>query len=210
MFSNRTSPFLPRRARKPPTGWVGVVCALLVATAARAGESPVSSTATINDGKGLSQPASVSVDALVKSVGQRKLWPLKPDVAEDRLQALGPWKREQPIPDALTLVAGRAGVVERSELSYSADAKKRWIFLGASFFLGDTDLERLYHTLSEQLQLQLGKPAWVRKGKKSTGGKPAAGWRLGNRLELLLTHSPVEGEHLLAIMVSEPQGGPSD
>ena len=39
------------------------------------------------------------------------------------------------------------------------------------------------------------------------GDLPAAGWTLGNHLELLLARSPVEGERLLVLMISEPQGG---
>ena len=141
-------------------------------------------------------------------VAQRKLWPLKADSAEEQLSALGPWKREQPIPEALTLVAGRSGLVARSEIAYSADAKKRWIFVGASFFVADPDLPHLYRALSEVIQKQLGKPRWTRKA--ANGDLPAAGWKLGNRLELLLTRSPVEGERLLALMISEPQGGSAD
>ena len=144
---------------------------------------------------------------MVKLVGQRKLWPLKADLAEEQLRALGPWKREQPIPEVLTLVAGRSGIVARSEISYAADAKKRWFFVGASFFVADPDLARLHRALSEVVQKQLGKPRWTRK---ANGDLPAAGWKLGNNLELLLARSPVEGERLLAIMISEPQGGPAD
>jgi hypothetical protein len=147
-------------------------------------------------------------NALVKLLAQRKLWPLKAEAVEEQFRALGPWKREQPIPEALTLVAGRSGIVERSEISYAADAKKRWIFVGASFFVADADLLRLYRSLSEAIAKELGKPRWTRK---ATGGDmPAAGWTLGKRLELLLTRSPVEGEHLLALMISEPQGGSAD
>jgi hypothetical protein len=183
--------------------------ALFVTTAVYAGASQAQPHVAAADSGASTSPTSVSAEALVKLVAQRKLWPLKAETADNQLGALGPWKREQPIPEALTLVAGHAGIVERSEVSYAADAKKRWIFLGASFFVGDPDLARLHRTLSDLLRQQLGKPAWTRKAK-TKGDLPAVGWKLGKRLELLLTKSPVEGERLLALVVSEPQGGSGD
>jgi hypothetical protein len=152
--------------------------------------------------------AAVSAEQLVSLVAQRKLWPLKPEAVEDQLRPLGPWKREQPIPEALTLIGGRSGHVARSELSYSADGKKGWAFVGATFFVGDEDLGRLYDTLSGLIQKQLGKARWTRKATK--GELPSAGWKLGPRLELLLRKSPTEGEQLIALMISEPQAGAGD
>jgi hypothetical protein len=154
------------------------------------------------------ESADASTEALVKLVAQRKLWPLKAEAVEEQLRALGPWKREQPIPEALTLVAGHAGVVARTEISYAAAPKRRWVFLGASFFVADADLPRLYQALSDLIQKDLGKPRWTRKAAK--GELPAAGWKLSKRLELLLRQSPVEGERLIAILISEPQGGSGD
>jgi hypothetical protein len=192
-----------------------VAVALLAVQAANAGDRPgavakqavETSNASAARAEGSpNQPPVTSAEELVKLVAQRKLWPLKADAAEEQLRALGPWKREQPIPEALTLVAGRAGIVARSEISYAADAKKRWIFVGASFFVADADLGQLHRTLSEVIEKQLGKPRWTRKA----ADRPAAGWKLGKHLELLLTHSPVEGERLLALMISEPQGASAD
>jgi hypothetical protein len=209
MFSNRTSPLRPRQTRSHLAASLAVTSALLMTTTAGGGAQAQPAVTTAKAGA-VSSPTSLSADALVKLVARRKLWPLKPEWVEDRLHALGPWKREQPIPEALTLLTGRMGVVERSELSYSGNAKKQWIFLGATFFLGGPDLENLHQTLSNLIQVQLGKPSWTRKGKKSAQEVPAVGWKLGNRLELLLTKRPVEGERLLAIMIPEPQGGPGD
>lgn len=151
---------------------------------------------------------TTSATDLVGLVAQRDLWPLKADSVADRLRPLGPWKREQPIPEALTLVGGRRGAIERAELSYSSDGKNGWIFVGASFFVRDTDLKRSYDDTAAAVQKQLGKPKWTRKA--SSGGIPSAGWKLPNRLELLLSKSATEGEQLLALTVSEPQGGSRD
>ena len=139
MSSNLTSP-----SSRPSQRLLTLAVAFLTALAASASSA--------------NQPLVTSAEELVKLVAQRKLWPLKADVAEEQLRALGPWKREQPIPEALTLVAGRSGLVARSEISYSADARKRWIFVGASFFVADPDLAHLYRALSEVIQKQLGKP----------------------------------------------------
>lgn len=81
-------------------------------------------------------------------------------------------------------------------------------FRGATFFVADSDLAHLYRAVSDVIQKQLGKPRWTRKA--SHGDLPAAGWKLSNHLELLLTQSPVAGERLLALMISEPQGDSAD
>ena len=154
------------------------------------------------------QQAVRSVNELVSFVVQPKLWPLKADSVGERLAALGPWKREQPIPEALTLMAERSGIVARAEIAYSADAKKRWVFMAANFFISDSDLAHLYRELSQEIQTKLGKPRWSRKA--ANGDAPAAGWKLDKHLELLLGQSPVEGEQLLTLTISEPQGGPGD
>jgi len=202
---------------------LAVAVAFLAASAANAGDErperrslaakAIETSARAVPGTGTApslatQPLVTSAEELVKLVAQRKLWPLKADAVEAQLRALGSWKREQPIPEALTLVAGRSGIVARSEISYTVDRKKRWIFVGASFFVADPDLAHLYRALSDVIQKQLGKPRWMRKA--ANGDLPAAGWKLSNHIELLLTQSPVEGERLLALIISEPQGGSAD
>ena len=135
----------------------------------------------------------------------RKVWPLAPDDAERQLGALGPWKREQPVPEVLTLVGPASGIVQRSELSYSADGKKGWAFVGASFFVRASEPTSL-KTLGELIRKKLGKPRWTHRNV--AGELPSNGWSLGGRLELVLGKSPVEGESLLVLTISEPQGGP--
>jgi hypothetical protein len=201
MSSNLTSlsHYRPLPSRPAQCLWA-VAVVLLTAAPAKAADAPHSPVSP--------SQAVTSVDELVKLLTQRELWPPKAEVVEEQLRVLGPWKREQPIPEALTLVAGRSGLVERCEIAYSADEKKRWSFVGATFFVGDADLARLYRALSDQIRTHLGKPRWTRKAGK--GERPASGWNLGKRLELSLSDSPVYGESLLAINVSEPQGGPAD
>jgi hypothetical protein len=147
----------------------------------------------------------VSAEDLVTLIAQRKLWPLSVEAAEATLRPLGAMKRQQPVPEALTLIGGRSGIVERFEISYSSDGKKDWIFVGASFFLNDRNLSDLRQRLDVLLQEQLGRPKWA-KGKKA-GEAAAAGWKLRGRTELTLQKSPYEGEQLLVIMISEPQRG---
>jgi hypothetical protein len=176
MFSNRTSPSFQRQARsRLSSRCLSLVLALLATIVVCAGASQAQSQVATAEARPTTSSAGFSVEDVVKLVAQRKLWPLKAEAAEDQLRALGPWKREQPIAEALTLLAGRAGVVEHSELSYAADVKKRWTFVGASFFVGDPDLARLHHTLSDLLQHQLGRPAWTRKAQTSKGDLPAVG-----------------------------------
>jgi hypothetical protein len=213
MFFNLMSLLLPQLLpSRLPQCLAAAAVALLAATTAHSADGRASThgtaTQTVEKSTGNAQQ-SASADALVKLVAQRKLWPLKAETVEEQLRALGPWKREQPIPEALTLVAGCSGAVARSEISYAAAPKKRWAFVGASFFVADSDLPRLYQALSDLIQKELGKPRWTRK-KAAKGELPAAGWKLGKHLELLLRQSPVEGENLIAIMISEPQGGPGD
>jgi len=193
MFSNRMNPWFPVPTPSPA---LPRLLAMVIALMA--------STAFASDDR----PENAATSELVKLVAQKALWPLQADGVESHLQTLGPWKREQPIPEALTWVAGASKLATRAEVSYATDAKKRWSFVGASFFLGAADLDRLYRELNELIQHQIGKPRWTRKGSK--GQAPSTGWRLANRLELLLGRSPVDGEKLLVLTISEPQGGPGD
>lgn len=160
-----------------------------------------------NDAGGAADPdarkGELTIDGLVALVAQRRLWPLGPDAAEKKLAALGPWKRDQPLAEVLTLIGAPSGVVQRSEISYSSDGNKGWIFVGASVFVRGANLSEMQKAIADLVSTKLGKPRWTRRAQGSD--VPSAGWKLGARQELLVRQSPVEGEKLLVVMVSEPQ-----
>jgi len=134
MSSNLTSPSLQRLVySRPFQRLAALIVAFLTTFAANAADDRPEGRSVV--AAQASQPLVTSAEELVRLVAQRKLWPLKADAAEEQLRALGPWKREQPIAEALTLVAGRSGLVARSEISYAADAKKRWIFVARASLL---------------------------------------------------------------------------
>jgi len=145
----------------------------------------------------------LTLDGVVALVAQRRLWPLGPDAAEKKLAALGPWKRDQPLAEVLTLVGPSSGVVERTEISYSSDGNKGWLFVGGTIFVRGSNLPELQKTVADLVSSKLGKPRWTRRAEG--GDAASAGWKLGARQELLVKQSPVAGEKLLAIMISEPQ-----
>lgn len=207
------------RARSAGVGALAAVGLILQASscrseagaAAQKGPSPTIAPKDVQTTRSPPSPSpgaatrEASVEDIVALATDRTLWPARPEVAEERLRLFGSLKREQPVPEVLTLVGGRSGPLERVEVSYSADGKNGWIFLGASFFLGASDLPRLQKTIEADLRKQLGKPRFTKKGKGEE--IPALGWKLHGRMELLLRKSPVEGEKLLLVMISEPQGG---
>jgi hypothetical protein len=158
-----------------------------------------SSADTIPSNGTTSQTQSVdSVDLVVK----RELWPLKPASAEELLQGLGQVRRETPIPRALSLVGGPTASVARFEVSYSQDEDGHWTFNAATFFLGDADLPRLYRRLQTRITERLGKPEWTEK----QNDLPSSGWSLGRDMSLLLAPSPNQGERLVMLSISEPEG----
>jgi hypothetical protein len=138
----------------------------------------------------------------VELVVKRDLWPLEPASAEKLLQELGHVRREVPFPRALSIVGGPTGPVERFEVSYSQDDDGHWTFNAASFFLRDPDLQALYQKLETRIIERLGKPAWTER----QGDLPSSGWNLGRDMSLLLAASPNQGERLLMLSVSEPEG----
>jgi len=139
------------------------------------------------------------VDLVVK----RELWPLEPASAEEILQGLGHVRRETPAPDVLSLVGGPTGALARFEVSYSQDADGRWTFNVASFFFGgEPDLPALYQKIETRITERLGKPKWTEKQEEL----PSSGWSLGRDMSLLLTSSPNQGERLVMLSISEPEG----
>lgn len=138
------------------------------------------------------------VDLVVK----RDLWPLEPAAAEKLLQSLGQVRREAPIPHALSLVGGPTATLARFDVSYAQDDEGRWTMNAASFFLGDADLGALYQRLETRITERLGKPEWSEK----QNDLPSSGWSLGRDMSLLLAPSPNQGERLVVLSISEPEG----
>jgi hypothetical protein len=103
---------------------------------------------------------------------------------------------------SLALSGGPSGALARFQVAYSGDEKGHWTFNVATFFLGDSDLHRLHAAVEKQLAELLGKPEWVDK----SSDLPSAGWGLGRSMKLLLAPSPIGGEKLLMISISEPDG----
>jgi len=145
----------------------------------------------------------VSIEQLITLIARPGQWPLDVDAAEQLLQPLGPVRREQPVAEALSLLGGPSGVLNRFEVSYSTDEQGRWMFEGASFFLGDADLVRLHEAVKGLLTQQLGKAEWT---EDDAGELEAVGWDLGGVTKLLFALSPNEGERLLRISIAEPEG----
>jgi hypothetical protein len=138
------------------------------------------------------------VDLVIK----RELWPLEPASAEELLKRLGHVRRETSVPHALSLVGGPTGSVARFEVSYSEGDDGHWTFNAANFFLGDAELATLYRKLETRITERLGKPAWTEK----QNDLPSTGWSLGRDMSLLLAPSPNQGERLVMLSVSQPEG----
>jgi hypothetical protein len=165
-------------------------------TAAESVEPPINSTpsdAAVNYTK--------PVDP-VELVAKREMWPLDPGSAEELLRGLGHVRRETPEPRALSLIGGPSGALARFEVSYSQDDAGQWAFNVANFFFGEADLPALNQKIETAIIERLGKPDWTERQAEL----PSSGWSLGRDMNLLLAPSPNQGERLVLLSVSEPEG----
>lgn len=144
------------------------------------------------------EPAVDPIDLVVK----RDLWPLEPAAAERLLQGLGQVRRETVGPHGLSLVGGPTPTLARFDVSYSQDDDGHWTLNAASFFLRDADLTLLYARLETRIIERLGRPEW----RSQQDELPSSGWSLGRDMSLLLAPSPNQGERLVMLSISEPEG----
>jgi hypothetical protein len=192
------------------TVWCALACAASpspgpaspAAAPAAAGTSPVQSASPDGALPRVGPEAEVTLEQLIPLVARPGQWPLDIDAAEQLLQPLGPVRREQPVAEALSLRGGPSGVLNRYEVSYSADEEGHWMFDGASFFLGGADLLRLHDAVAGLLTQQLGKADWT---EDDAAGLASAGWALGGAMKLVFSPSPNGGEPLLMISIAEPE-----
>lgn len=139
--------------------------------------------------------AAFGVAELVDLIAARRLWPIELDVVERRLAALGPWTREQPMPEMLAFKSS-CGVVT-AEVVFMRYEGRPWSFYGASF-----DVNEPFTVFAKRLEAKLGKPSWVRKA--AAPDARAAGWNLGRGLTLSADGGMARGR--TAVHISEPQG----
>jgi hypothetical protein len=164
-----------------------------------AAESSPDSSATPARATERGEP-DATASSVVTLIAKPGLWPLDVESARRVLTALGPVKREQPRPEALSLVGGPFGALERFDVDYSLEENKYWVFASAWFFLGGRDLDRLYRTIEARLIQLLGKPASTDRDAGAV--LPTVTWDLGEAI-LSLAPSKDRGERQLMIAIHE-------
>lgn len=161
--------------------------------------------------------ATANLSELIALLCQKDLWPLRPEQAEQKLQALGPFTHQQPpplteeqvkmygpTPNNLSLVGGSHGPLKHSEIAFGEGSKRDLVFQEAGFYVGGSDLPQLFKTIESLVTEKLGKPKWHRKG--SDGDLPVTEWKLKRALTLTLSQNVFQGERVVFIAIGEPQG----
>ena len=207
-------------SRRQRLGWGNVTIALATALACAGQpsggavlpgaqtvhESP-RSPAPATEGHGIDAPdpsaPSTTADAVVTLVAKPGLWPLDVESARRVLQSLGPVKQEQVTPDALSLVGGPTGALDRFDVTYSRDEQQYWVFDSAGFVIAGHESLRLYRLLETRLTQLLGAPASTETHDNDE--LPRATWDLGEEMALSLGPSPSGDDRLLMIAISEPK-----
>jgi hypothetical protein len=159
------------------------------------------------DGRGTEAPdasgPNTTADAVVTLVAKPGLWPLDVESARRVLQTLGPVKQEQASPDALSLVGGPTGALDRFDVTYSRDEQQYWVFDSAGFVIAGRESLRLYRLIETRLTQLLGAPASTET--HADDELPSATWDLGEEMTLSLGPSPSGDSRLLMIAISEPK-----
>jgi hypothetical protein len=146
-----------------------------------------------------------TADRVVTLVAKPGLWPLDVESARRVLQTLGPVKQEHVTPDAMSLVGGPSGALDRFDVTYARDDQQYWVFGSAGFVIAGEESRRLYRLLETRLIQLLGAPASTKT--RADAKLPSATWDLGEEMTLSLGPSPSGGDGLM-IAIFEPKTTP--